>query len=82
MSPSQKENQSEQTNFRLSVERGCHPGGAGAGYVRTSGQHQDHHQGEDQQEASQQESHPGEQHQRQARRQVSKAVIFPPGVAG
>lgn len=71
MSPSQKENQSEQTNFRLSVERGCHPGGAGAGYVRTSGQHQDHREGQDQQEASQQESYRCEQHQRQTRCEVN-----------
>ncbi len=71
MNPSQKENQSEQTYFRLSVERGSHPGRPDTGCDSPSGQQQacfEHRKGEeDQQETSQQENECGEQQQREAR---------------
>lgn len=72
MSPSQKENQREETYFRLSVERGCYSGGPDTGCASSGGQRQDHLEDEDPQEASQQESHCCEQ--RQARLQVIDEV--------
>jgi len=81
MSPSQKENQSEQTDFRLSVERGCYLGGPDTGCAGPggpSGKQQArfyHRKGEeDQQEASQQEVDCGRHQQREARIQVTNDV--------
>ena len=75
MSPSQKENQNEQTYFRLFAERGCHlgradTGSASSGCTKTGCFEQDHCQ-EDQQEASQQEVDRSEEHQRHTRFEVS-----------
>ena len=76
MSPSQKENQNEQTYFRLFAERGCHPGRAdtgrraGPGCTKTGCFEQDLCQ-EDQQDASQQEVDCSEEHQRHTRFEVS-----------
>jgi hypothetical protein len=79
MNRSQKENQSEQTYFRLSIERGSHPGGPNTGYFGPSGRQQDSvacfdpregREGEEDHQEASQENDCGEQHQRKTRSQV------------
>ena len=87
MNPSQKENQREQTYFRLSVERRCHSSRPDTGYAGTgcaspgctspSGRQQDpvagfyHREGEEDQQEAPQENDCRQQQQRQTRFQVN-----------